>query len=74
MNEKEVENFRSSNSCWICKKLIDDEKVRDHCHITEKCRVAAHWICNVNSKMTKKVFFNISLSKKIWQSFNHECN
>ena len=36
MNEKEVENFRSSNSCWICKKLIDDEKVRDHCHIREK--------------------------------------
>ena len=35
MSEK-VENFRSSNSCWICKKLIDDEKVRDHCHITEK--------------------------------------
>ena len=65
MSEKEVENFRSSNSCGICKKLIDDEKVRDHCHITEKYRVAAHWICNVNSKLTKKVFFNISLSKKL---------
>ena len=28
--------FQQGNNCWICKKLIDneDEKVRDHCHIT----------------------------------------
>ena len=36
--------FQESNNCWICKKLIDndDEKVRDHCHITSKFRGAAH--------------------------------
>ena len=36
--------FQQSNSCWICKKLIDndDEKVRDHCHITGKFRGSAH--------------------------------
>ena len=30
------EQFQSSNTCWICEKLIedDDEKVGDHCHIT----------------------------------------
>ena len=30
----EEEQFQSSNTCWICGKLIDDdnEKVRDHCH------------------------------------------
>ena len=30
--------FQQSNNCWICKKIIDndDEKVRDHCHITGK--------------------------------------
>ena len=29
---KEEYLFQQSNSCWICKKLInhDDEKVRDH--------------------------------------------
>ena len=32
-----------------------DNKVRDHCHITGKYRVAAHWSCNVNLKMSKKV-------------------
>ena len=33
MSEKEEEQFQSSNTCWICDKLIDDddEKVRDCC-------------------------------------------
>ena len=37
MSEGE-EQIQSSNTCWICEKLIDndDEKVRDHCHITGK--------------------------------------
>ena len=32
---------------WIYKKLIDDddEKVRDHCHVTGKFIRAAHWSC-----------------------------
>ena len=44
MTGDEEENFQSSNLCWICKNLIenDDEKVRDHCHITGKLRSAAH--------------------------------
>ena len=45
MGEKEEEHFQLSNTCWICKKLIhdDDEKVRDHCHVTRKFRGAAQW-------------------------------
>ena len=39
---EEEEQFQSSNICWICKKFIDDEKVRDRSHITLKCRGAAH--------------------------------
>ena len=31
MNQKEEENFRSSNLCWVFEKLIEDEKVRDYC-------------------------------------------
>ena len=57
MSEKEEEQFQSSNTCWICEKLIDnhDEKVRDDCHITGKFRGAAHWSCNINLQLTKKV-------------------
>ena len=63
MSEEE-EQFQSSNTCWICEKLIDDddEKVRDHCHVTGKFRGAAHWSCNINLQLIKKVpviFYNL---------------
>ena len=49
--------FPQSNSCWICKKLInhDDEKVTDYCHITSKFRGAAHHSCNLNFQLTKRI-------------------
>ena len=42
MSEEEERLFKQSNSCWICEKLIDNdnEKVRDHCHLTGKFRGA----------------------------------
>ena len=57
MSAKEEERFQLSNICWICNKLFDvsDNKVRDHCRITEKYTGAAHWSCNVNFKITKNV-------------------
>ena len=57
MSAKEEERFQLSNICWICDGLFDvaDEKVRDHCHVTGKYRGAAHWYCNVNLKMSKKI-------------------
>ena len=44
MTEKEEENFGKNNTCWICKKLVENEKVS-----------AAHCSCNVNLKRTEKV-------------------
>ena len=41
-----------------CKKFINnnnEEKVRDHFHVTGKFRGAAHQNCNVNLQLTKKV-------------------
>ena len=54
---EEEEQYQSSNKCWICEKLIDDEKVTDHCHITWKFRGAGHWSCNINSQLTVPVTF-----------------
>ena len=57
MSEEKVHLFQQSNSCWICKKLVnhEDEKVRDHCHITSKFRGATHWSCNINFQLTKRI-------------------
>ena len=57
MTKDEEEQFELRNICWIHEKLIenDDEKVRDHCHITGKFRGAVHWSCNINLPLTKKI-------------------
>ena len=57
ITKEEEDLFQKSNSCWICEKLTDndEEKVRDHCHVTGKFRSTAHRNCNVNFKLTKKV-------------------
>ena len=57
MTEEEKHLFQQSNNCWICQELIanEDGKVRDHCHITGKFRGSAHWDCNINFQLTKKI-------------------
>ena len=57
MSIEEEELFQKANKCWICDKLFEvvDEKVRDHCHVSGKFRGAAHFSCNANFKITKKV-------------------
>ena len=57
MSVEEQQQYQLSNTCWICKKFIynDDEKDRDHCYVTGKFRGAAHWSCNINLQLTKKV-------------------
>ena len=57
ISEEEENLFQQSNSCWVCEKLIDndEEKVRDHCHVTGKFRGTAHWGCDINFQLTNKV-------------------
>ena len=57
MSVDKEERFQLANSCWICNRLFDagDEKVRDHYHVTGKFRGAAHFSCNANCKLSKKV-------------------
>ena len=58
MSAEEEEMFQNACSCWIWScRLFDliNEKVRDHCHISGKFRGAAHFNCNANFKISKKV-------------------
>ena len=67
MSEKEEEQIQVNNTSWICEKLIDDnnEKIRDHYHVTGKFRGADHWSCNINLQLTKKSSCNISQFKRL---------
>ena len=56
LSRKQRDAFERSTVCHICReKFRDEEKVRDHCHVTGKYRGAAHSSCNLNFKLTKKI-------------------
>ena len=47
--------FTNATTCHICTNpLTDDDRVRDHCHITGIYRGAAHGACNLNYRITPK--------------------
>ena len=44
------EEKKNLNRVIPVEKLLvdDDERVRDHCHVTGKFRRTAHWSCDIN--------------------------
>ena len=57
MSQEEEESFQNSKVCYLCGKefSLEDQKVRDHCHLTGKYRGAAHNSCNL-TKLKQKNF------------------
>ena len=56
LTNKEKESYENQEICHICKKEFNnDNKVRDHCHYTGKCRGAAHNNCNLRYKIPKEI-------------------
>lgn len=55
--------YKDAINCHICDKELNQDKVRDHCHLSGKFRGAAHKDCNLNYKVPKffpVVFHNLS--------------
>ena len=50
LTAKEEKEFHKAELCHICKKPLDDERVRDHCHFTSQYRGAAHNSCNLQCR------------------------
>ena len=56
--DADMKHLKNSKICCICKEKFkdgDDDKVRDHCHFTEKYREVAHNKCDLNFKKPKLV-------------------
>ena len=56
--KKYNEDFKNFTKCWICDNIyVDggDVKVRDHCHITGKCRGSAYRDCNIKVKLNREI-------------------
>ena len=65
MTEENEEDFRNDNICRFCEKIIESDKVRNHCHLTGKYRGPAHSKCNINvtqkqSNFIPFIFHNFS--------------
>ena len=63
LTDDDVQNYNDAKVCHICKELLEDEKVRDHCHLTGKYRGAAHDKCNKKFRVPKLipiVFHNLA--------------
>ena len=50
LTKQEQEEFNKAEFCYICKKALDGNKVRDHCHFTGMYRGAAHNVCNLKCR------------------------
>ena len=50
LSRKEQESFNKETSCHICHGILNDDRVRDHCHFTGKYRGAAHNKCNLQCR------------------------
>ena len=63
MNDEDLQNYNDAKVCHICEEELEDDKVKDHCHLTGKYRGAAHNDCNINYKIPKFipiVFHNLA--------------
>ena len=57
MTKKDVEDFENSTKYGIFDNahVDDDIKLKDHCHVTGKCRCSAHRGCNIKVKLNYKI-------------------
>ena len=56
MTNQDEEYYRNNNICRFCEKEIISDKVRDHCHLTDKFRGPAQSKCNINVTQDRSNF------------------
>ena len=70
MTEENEEDYRNNKICRYCKKNIECDKVRDHCHLKGKYRGPAHSKSNINVTQDQSNFILF-----IFHNFsNYDCH
>ena len=70
MTDEDDEDYRNNDICRFCEKEIITDKVRDHCHLTGKCRGPAHSKCNINVTQRQSSFIPFIFHN----FFNYDCH
>ena len=70
MIDEDEEDFKNINICRFCEKIIESDKVRDHCHLTGKYRRPAHSKCNINVTQ-KQSDFKPFIFHNFWNDYCH---
>ena len=55
LTKDEEDSYDKKNTCHICMKDLDSDKVKDHCYFTGKYRGTAHNTCNLKYKIPKNI-------------------
>ena len=58
MTNEDGEIYNSSQICWICKEVLNTDKVREHWHVIGKFRAAADNKCNLELRIPRKLPIN----------------
>ena len=53
LTDEENVTFYNAITCHICGQYLNNDRVRDHCHISGKYRGAAHNRCNLSYQVPK---------------------
>ena len=71
MSQEDEEKYKNNNICYFCEQeILDNTKVRDHCHLTGDYRGPAHYNCNINVKQKQSNFIPI-----LFHNFsNYDCH
>lgn len=55
MTPQNEEDFQRADLCFLCKKKLNRDRVRDHDHLTGLYRGALHNSCNLKYRLNKKI-------------------
>ena len=70
ITQLDEEDYRNNDICRFCEKIIESDKVRDHCHLTGSYRGPAHSKCNINVTQKQSNFIPF-----IFHNFsNYDCH